>query len=399
MVYNKGLEIVDTYYKNTGKYLCYEKLYHEIKNYEFYKKSFKKSSQQILRVLDKNYKSYFKLLEMKNRGEYDRPINPPKSKYSKHNIIFQNGDNGYGNENITNIDGILKLTKILKIPFNYNINGKIKQVVIKPIGNKYYEMFIFYDETSTVTHQIDIKSNRCLSVDLGVNNFSTCYNNVGRDNFIINGKPIKAYNQFYNKTVKNVKMELILKNKKYSSNKLCRLHQKRDGFINNYMNQSVNKIIKFCINNDINMLVVGYNKEWKNEINIGSVNNQKFVSIPHEKFKRKLKNKCIMKNIKFIENEESYTSKCSSLDLEEVKKNETYVGKRIHRGLFKTKHGHEINADLNGAVNIMRKVIGDELSNNSNSIERCIVHPIKFTTFGNNCRTDKIFNNLSQNCN
>ena len=140
--------------------------------------------------------------------------------------------------------------------------------------------------------------------------------------------------------------------------------------------------VKNALKKDISLIVIGNNKTWKQEINLGTKTNQNFVSIPHTQLIEKIKYKAKMVGIQVQTVEESYTSKCSALDLEEIKKHEVYLGKRVKRGLFKASGDIYINADANGALNILRKVIGDEfLKENFNSIASCVLQPVKINIF------------------
>lgn len=195
---------------------------------------------------------------------------------------------------------------------------------------------------------------RYASIDLGLNNLATVGSNVMKP-FIINGKPLKSINQFYNK--KLAKLKSNLKDEKKTSNRIKRLHFKRNNKIKDYLHKASRCIINQLVSNSINTLIIGHNKKWKQEINIGSVNNQKFVSIPHSRFIDMLKYKASLEGINVLIQEESYTSKCSFLDNEPIQKHECYKGTRIKRGLFKSKKHGLINADVNGALNILRKVV------------------------------------------
>ena len=199
-----------------------------------------------------------------------------------------------------------------------------------------------------------------MSIDIGVNNFSTCYNNLGLKPLIINGKIIKSINQYYNKKKSEIQNQLIKNHNKYTSNRLNNLTLKRNNKINDYLHKSSRFIVNYCRDNDISNIVVGYNKEWKQEINIGKRNNQNFVQIPHQKLIYNINYKGILDGTTLKKNEESYTSKCSALDLEPVMKHENYMGKRKHRGLFVSSNGTKINADLNGTLNILRKASPDK---------------------------------------
>ena len=252
----------------------------------------------------------------------------------------------------------------LKFPKRTNINilktnvGLLKQVRIIPQSSCYVIEIIYEKQEKEL-----INNDNYLSIDLGLNNLMTCYDTKNNKSIIINGKPVKSINQYYNKKKTTIQSDLIKNNKKYNSNKLNNLTLKRNNKITDYLHKSSRFIVNYCVNNNISNLVVGYNKEWKQEINIGKRNNQNFVQIPHQKLIYMLEYKCKLEGINFIQNEESYTSKCSALDLEILNKHDKYMGKRVKRGLFVSSEGIKINADLNGALNILRKVAPDKEQN------------------------------------
>ena len=179
-------------------------------------------------------------------------------------------------------------------------------------------------------------------LQIGVNNLATIGSNVIKP-IIINGRPIKSINQFYNK--------MLSKGRK--------MNNKRNFKVDDYLHKASKYLVNHLVSNDIPILIIGHNKGWKQDINIGKVNNQKFVQIPHSRFIDMIKYKCDKVGINVIETEESYTSKCSFKDSEDLKFHEKYLGKRVKRGLFRNSDGSLINADLNGALNILRKVIGE----------------------------------------
>ncbi|CAK0747890.1 transposase [Gammaproteobacteria bacterium] len=181
-------------------------------------------------------------------------------------------------------------------------------------------------------------------------------NNIGKKPFIINGKPIKSVNQFYNKT-KTKLMSYI--GDKGTSNRIKKITFHRNNYIEDKLHKISRFIINYCVENKIGTIIIGHNKEWKQEINIGKRNNQKFVNIPHSKLIDKIIYKAFLVGIKVITPEESYTSKIDALALEPLKKHEVYLGKRIRRGLFQSSIGKLINADINGSINIARKVVGN----------------------------------------
>ena len=193
-------------------------------------------------------------------------------------------------------------------------------------------------------------NNRYASIDLGVNNLATVSFNCNKP-IIINGRPLKSINQYYNKK----KSQLTnLKTRRAKT-----LNRKRRNKINDYLHKSSRYLTNHLVSNSINTLIIGKNDGWKQEVNIGKRNNQNFVFLPFEKFISMLTYKCALEGINVVEVNESHTSKCSFLDNEEVCHHEVYLGKRVKRGLFKSSKGKLINADLNGSLNIMKKVVGE----------------------------------------
>jgi IS605 OrfB family transposase len=176
---------------------------------------------------------------------------------------------------------------------------------------------------------------------------------------LINGRPLKSINQYYNKT--KAKLQSKLPKKQKSSNRIRLLTDKRNNKIQDYIHKASRYIVNWLIANKIGTLVIGKNKEWKQSINIGSKNNQSFVMIPHARFIDLIKYKfeAVGGVVKLVN--EAYTSKCSALDLEPICKQTEYRGKRIKRGLFISNKGVIINADINGSLNILRKVVKDDI--------------------------------------
>lgn len=363
-LYNSAIFICQEYFKETGQYIGYSDLYFEIKENFHYREIPAMISQQIIRLVDKNYRSFFALLKKKNSGQYADKIETPKFKKSGSEFILI-----LDNTRVKLRKGELKITKDLIVPFSYEINGVIKQTVIKPRGGKYYEILISYEENKQDVKQLN--ENSFLSIDLGLNNLASCYSE--KDCFIINGKPLKSYNHNYNKRKAKIQNELKKKNDKHWSNKLAQITNNRQSWVNNYMHQSTSIIVKYCVENNIGTIICGYNQTWKNGINLGKKTNQNFVSIPHKNFIDKLKTKCENIGIKFELQEESYTSKCSFLDNEEVCEHEKYKGSRTKRGLFQTENKTKVNADMNGAANIAKKYFGRDLQPNKGGIVTPVV--------------------------
>ena len=229
-----------------------------------------------------------------------------------------------------------------------------------------------------VVYQVEVpdilgESKNIVSIDLGVDNFVTMTNNIGLKPIVIKGGIIKSINQYYNKNLAKIQSELKLINGKFSSNKLERLTCKRGQKLKYEMHLISKRVIEYCAKNNIDTLVCGLNKEWKQNSRMSQKTNQKFVYIPFNSFVNMLAYKCENVGIKFILTEESYTSGTSFLDNEEPCKENYNKNRRKHRGLFVSNTGKFINADVNGSYQIMKKVFPNVFAN---GIEGADLHPM-----------------------
>ena len=206
-----------------------------------------------------------------------------------------------------------------------------------------------------------------------MNNLVTAVTTTG-ESFIIDGLQIKSYNAFYNKQKAHYQ-SILAKHGRYSSRRINEMGQKREQRINHYLHVASRRIIDLMCQEQMGVLVIGKNKNWKQAANMGSKNNQQFVQIPFARFIDMLTYKAKIAGIQVIIQEESYSSKCSFLDFEPVQKHAQYAGRRVKRGLFRASDGRTINADLNGSYNILRKAIPDAFCN---GIEGVAVHPSRF---------------------
>lgn len=347
-LYNSALYAIRQHYFNTKQYLNKFELINQFtkNNQKEYIALPRKVSQQIIYQVDQNFKSFFNSLKSNN---INHKISLPKylDKNGRFEVIYTNQaiSNKLLKQNILQLSGLKE--------FNLSIiHNNIKQVRLIHKGN-HIVIEILYEQKEKEY----INNNRYCSIDLGINNLCTIGSNVIKP-IIINGRPLKSINQYYNKKLAQLKSEQDLrKNKQYNKKKIQRLTFKRNNKINDYLHKSSRYIVNHLVSNNITNLVIGLNKEWKQETNIGKRNNQNFVQIPHGKLIEQFKYKCQLEGIKVIVREESYTSKCSFIDNEEICKHDQYLGKRIYRGIFKTKENKIINADLNGALNILRKEV------------------------------------------
>lgn len=251
------------------------------------------------------------------------------------------------------------------IHFNNNIinpikttitNAKsIKQVRIIPQATCFVVEVVYEKETTDAL----LNKQNFLSIDLGINNLATCMSNVGQP-FITNGKCIKSFNRWFNKTMSVFQGFIGDRGKSKRINQL--LHY-RNCWIEDKMHKVSRFIINYCKDHDIGTIIIGKNDGWKESINIGRVNNQKFLNIPHAKLIEKIKYKAELLHIQVFVVEESYTSKIDHLAYEPMRHHEKYLGRRVRRGLFQSTTGKIINADVNGCIGIARKVFGDSVIN------------------------------------
>lgn len=352
-LYNSALYLCRQYYYNTGKTLNYYDLDRIFKSYnqKDYRVLPSKVAQQTLKMVDKNYKSFFKLVTHKNPN-INKTARIPKflDKIKGRYLVI------YTNQAISKT----KLKEFIIKPSGLGIEIKTKQKVIQQVRliprNNHYIVEVLYK-----FNELEEKpcNGRFASIDLGVNNLVTLGSNVERP-IIINGKPIKSINRKFNKDIAKYKSNLdICKNGVKHSKRMCSITNKRNNKINDYLHKTSHFIVNHLVDNDINTLVIGKNDGWKQDTKLGKRNNQNFVQIPHTRLIEMLQYKCKMNGITVKLTEESYTSKCSFIDNEPMEFRLNYMGKRVKRGLFLTKYGKIINADLNGALNILRKVIGE----------------------------------------
>ena len=367
-IFNKSLYEIRKAYEEDGRYLNYQNLYHHMKQFEVYDYLPKKVFCWTLKGVSQAYDSYFALLKKKKEGKYNKDVNIPFYKHKTKGRYVTIYPKQALNKRKFAKSGLIKLSQT-----NIEIKTKIKnyddilEVKISPKAHCYVIVVVYR------INDVDMvpDNGRYLGIDLGLNNLFTIGSNVqGLQPVIINGKPLKAINQYYNKRVADLKSKLD--GKQYTSKTIKKITLKRNNRVSDYMHKATRKIVNYAKDNNISKVIIGYNKEWKTELNHGKRGNQNFIHIPHRKGVDMLKYKLLQHGIELIEHEESYTSKCSFLDLEPVKKHEKYLGRRIKRGMFKSSSGRKINADVNGALNIMRKVIPNVFDN---GIEGIGVHP------------------------
>ena len=361
---NEAIYNVRQYYFTEGEYLKYEKNYALLKDSPNYKMLNSNMAQQILKEVDGSFKSFFGLLKLAKKGKYafkdcKLPHYLPKDGF------------------VTLVIGFVRLNENrLILPYSqmYKKTHKPVEIKIPPIladkhikeiriipksGARFFEIQYTYEAECI---QRNLNKNNALALDLGVNNLVTAVSSEGRS-FIIDGRKLKSVNQWFNK--ENARLQGIKDrqgDKRRTTNRQKILADKRNRQVNDYMSKAAKKIINYCIAHNIGTLVIGYNETFQRNTDIGRQNNQNFVNIPFGKLRSKLEYLCELNGIAFVKQEESYTSKASFWDKDVIPvynadnpQKYHFSGKRVKRGLYRTANGKLLNADVNGALNILRK--------------------------------------------
>jgi IS605 OrfB family transposase len=356
-------------------YVNYNEMNRLMKFSEAYKALPAKVSQQILMILDKNWKSFFeavKAYKVDSSKFTGRPKLPKyKDKVKGRNILV------YTIQAISSKlfkKGIIKLSGT-----DFSIKTKVNpdricQVRLVPKCDSYVIEVIYDEQEPTASDD-----NFVASIDLGLNNLlALTSNQPGFTPLLINGRPLKSINQFYNK--RKAQLQPQLKGNRKTSPRIQPLTRCRHQKIDNYLHHASRLIVDILRTKQIGTLVVGKNEQWKTEINLGKQTNQNFVSIPHARLIEMLEYKARLVGIKVILQEESYTSQANFLGLDlipvygKTEKEPMFTGKRIKRGLYKTSTGQLINSDINGSYNILRKAIPNAFSD---GIVSCVVRALR----------------------
>ena len=361
---NQAIYNVRQYYFTEKKYLSYEKNYTLLKTSENYKLLNSNMAQQILKEVDGMFKSFFGLIKLAKKGKYSfKDIKLPK-------YLPKDGFT-------TLVIGFVRLNgNQLTIPYSQSykkehksitinippklVDKKIKEIRIIPKNNaRFFEIQYCYEIEEI---QSNLNKQHALAIDLGVDNLATCVTNSGKS-FIVDGRRLKSINQWFNK--ENARLQSIKDKQKFGkkcTNRQNKIRRNRNNKVNDYMSKSARIIINYCLKNNIGTLICGYNETFQETPKMGKRNNQNFVNISFGKLREKLEYLCKLYGIEYIEQEESYTSKSSFFDKDIIPiynadnpQKYTFSGTRIKRGLYQCANGYTLNADVNGALNIMRK--------------------------------------------
>lgn len=357
-LYNAANYIIRQEFINNNNYIKYRDMDKMLQQTDEYKKLMSQASQCTLQVLDRNWKSFFEAIkDWSNHPEkyLGRPKLPKyKKKDGRFTWFLKNNQtyikDGYLNFRLRAFDGY---------KFKTNAKGRLISVRFVPKGSIYIMEIVTEVQVPSITREF--KS--VCSIDLGVNNLVTMTNNIGLQPIIINGKGLKSINQHYNKRKAKIQSELKTRHEQNWSRKLDQITLKRNNRIKNIMHHVSHFIVKYCLNNSIDTLVVGLNKTWKQECKLSDKVTQNFTYIPYDLLIKQLEYKCQDNAIMLVVTNEQYTSGTSFLDSEEPIKENYDKSRRIVRGLFKSNNGTLINSDVNGSLQIMKKVFPIAFSN------------------------------------
>lgn len=364
-LYNEATYLVRQWFFKHGEWLRYNTLnwlLKDVRQSENYKDFLSQSAQSILRLVDKNWKSFFESIKdwKKHPEKYKGRPNLPgyRKKNGEFLVLFNNQQIWFQKRKGMSTTGMISLGKQMpKIKTRLPKETNLKGARLLPQHTGYLLEIIYEFEMP----EIKKKPKRIATIDIGQDNLVAMVNNFGAQPIVIKGKIVKALNQWFNKqramlqgvydrqNVKNGTKQIILSNKR-----------KRE--LQAFFHKATRKVMRWCTKHNVDTLVIGYNPGWKQDINLGKRTNQNFVNIPFLMLVEQLEYKGKEAQIQVIRETEEYTSKCSFLDLETIGKHKKYKGKRIYRGLFRSKKGILINADLNAAYNIMRKVFPEIFS-------------------------------------
>ncbi|MBN3947324.1 MAG: IS200/IS605 family element transposase accessory protein TnpB [Nostoc sp. NMS7] len=374
-LYNYANYLVRQSFIFENKYLNNVAIFHLVKQHESYQALPRKVSNQVLIVLHRNWKSFFEATKAYNQDPSNflgRPKLPKyKDKENGRNILIY--ELGAISKPALR-KGIVKLSQT-NIEVSTSVSN-VREVRVIPKSGQYVVEVVYEKEPEPK----ELNQSWVAGIDIGLDNLAALTSNKpGFKPVLVNGRPLKSINQQYNKI--KAKLQSQLKGNAKSYRRINALTSKRNNRVDNYLHNASRWIIDHLVSEGIGTLVIGKNEQWKQEINLGTKTNQNFVSIPHARFIEQLQYKAVLVGMTVLVDEESYTSASSFLDLDPIpvyKKGEkhTFSGKRVKRAWYKSKDGRLIHADINGSLNITRKVVPAAFSL---GIEGIAVYPFRLT--------------------
>jgi putative transposase len=363
-LYNQATYQIRQAFIHEGKYLPYAEIFHQIKHMDCYQALPRKVSNSILILIHKNWVAFFKANEAYKEDPskfLGRPQIPGyKDKEKGRNILIYD-------KQALGKRAFKKTGKLIPSGLPLSIETKVTweqldQVRIVPRGSCYVVEVVYTENVQ----QAAVDPHLIAALDLGVDQLAALTSNKsGFAPRLINGRPLKDFNHYYNQQRAH-HQERLAKQNRFSSRQLDQITAKRTRRVNHYLHTASRTIIDLLVSEGIGVLVIGLNRQWKQEVSLGRRNNQQFVQLPHSRFIDMLTYKAQRVGIRVIVREESYTSQASFLDRDAIptydptrKEKPTFSGRRVERGLYRAKNGRRIHADVNGSYNTLRKEFPD----------------------------------------
>ncbi len=365
-LYNEANYMIRQELFKADRWIRFNELDRLLKGSDNYKALPAQTAQQVLQLLDKSWKSSFNAIkEWKAHPEKfkEKPVFPHyKKKNGEHILIFTS-------QQAEIKDGLLKLPKLLGRNIETRLDNatNLRDVRIVPKGVGYTCEIVYEKEVEAN----DLDNSRVAGIDFGVRNLIAMANNIESQPIVIKGGATKSINQYYNKERARLQSTYDLQGNK-DGQKLRKLTDKRNKKLHDRFHKTSRFVVNWCAENNIGTIVIGHSGDWKQESNMGKMNNQNFTQIPFWKLSRQIAYKGEERGIDVILKDESHTSKCSFLDSESVEHHESYTGRRIKRGLFRSAKGIIINADVQAGYNIIKKAIPKAFAD---GIEGVGLHP------------------------
>jgi putative transposase len=370
-LYNAANYQIRQSFINNGKYISYGKMDKLMQPSTDYCALPRKVSQWVLRQLHQDWKSFFEATKAYKKNPstfHGRPKLPNYMHKTAGRNILTYTIQAIGRKALK--QGVIR-------PSQLDVEVKTKQSTVQQVRivpkKTHYVVEVVYNKESKKNPQLNM--DWYAGIDLNLDNLAVVTSNKpGFVPVVVNGRPLKSNNQYYNKRRAEFQSKLPVGG---SSHRLDRMTDRRNRRILHDLHRASRWIIDHLVQEEIGTLVVGKNPGWKQCIRMGKQNNQSFVQIPHARFIDMLAYKAELEGIRFVENEESHTSKTSFLDLEPIQHQDQYLGRRVHRGLFISAKGKRIHADVNGSYNIIRKAAPCAFT--AAGVEGAVVRPVRIT--------------------
>ncbi len=393
--------------QKAGGWIRYYQLWQELQGTATYQALPAQTAQQILWQVDAAWEGYFKALKAYKEDPAKfraRPAPPGCKEAGEPNLLLFTNQQCKLKCDAPSGKTYVQFPKRLAIPpvqVDPNRIGKVQQVRLLPRGHYAIVEIVYTKPKGPEAGSLPVHANRMAALDLGVRNLVCLVTNYGERPLVVQGGVVRAINQYYNKKRAFYQKCCSHQGIQGETRQLERLTRQRNNKIEDIFHKLSHALIAYCQSQHIGTLVVGYNEQWKQNVRLGRRNNQTFVNIPFYRLVEKLKYKATLAGITVVLTEESHTSKCSFLDKEPIEHHDTYLGQRgvyrsaeegghnkVSHGLFQTARGQVVNADVNGAYNILRKAFPEAVT--ADGIEGLGLVPIavKF------CQTDQDFTGL-----